>query len=61
VKKIGRSTVTAEKRLAEAILQFTTKIRLSGKKLGVRVIYGYEVNQRKRSEADLRSKPEKTK
>ena len=38
MKKIGRSTVTAEKPLAEAILQFTTKIRLSGKKLGVRVI-----------------------
>jgi len=57
VKKIGRSTVTAEKPLAEVILQFTTKIRLSGKKLGVRVIYGYEVNQRKRSGAELKSKP----
>jgi len=45
VKKIGRSTVTAEKPLAEAILQFTAKIRLSGKKLGVRV----------------QNKPEKTK
>jgi len=35
VKKIGRRTVTAEKPLEEAILQFTPKIRLSGKKLGV--------------------------
>ena len=54
-KKSWKSTVTAVKSLAEAILQFTTKTRSSAKKLGVRVNHGYEINKTKRSEAALPS------